>query len=138
MVFSEEIKKKLENECIFSASRSSGPGGQNVNKVNTRIELRFSITSSEIFSEEEKDKIRAKLKNRINSGDELVLFSEAKRSQLGNKILVTEKFFALVEKSLTIQKKRVKTSPSASSKAKRLESKKIEAKKKQLRKPPEF
>jgi ribosome-associated protein len=138
MVFSEEIKKKLENECIFSASRSSGPGGQNVNKVNTRIELRFSITSSEIFSEEEKDKIRAKLKNRINSGDELVLFSEAKRSQLGNKILVTEKFFALVEKSLTIQKKRVKTSPSASSKAKRLESKKIEAKKKLLRKPPEF
>jgi ribosome-associated protein len=138
MVFSEEIKKKLENECIFSASRSSGPGGQNVNKVNTRIELRFSITASEIFSEEEKDKIRAKLKNRINSGDELVLFSEAKRSQLGNKILVTEKFFALVEKSLTIQKKRVKTSPSASSKAKRLESKKIEAKKKLLRKPPEF
>jgi ribosome-associated protein len=138
MVFSEEIKKKLENECIFSASRSSGPGGQNVNKVNTRIELRFSITSSEIFSEEEKDKIRAKLKNRINSGDELVLFSEAKRSQLGNKILVTKKFFALVEKSLTIQKKRVKTSPSASSKAKRLESKKIEAKKKLLRKPPEF
>jgi ribosome-associated protein len=138
MVFSEEIKKKLENECIFSASRSSGPGGQNVNKVNTRIELRFSITSSEIFSEEEKDKIRAKLKNRINSGDELVLFSEAKRSQLGNKILVTEKFFALVEKSLTIQKKRVKNSPSASSKVKRLESKKIEAKKKQLRKPPEF
>lgn len=138
MVFSEEIKKKLENECIFSASRSSGPGGQNVNKVNTRIELRFSITASEIFSEEEKDKIRAKLKNRINSGDELVLFSEAKRSQLGNKVLVTEKFFALVEKSLTIQKKRVRTSPSASSKAKRLESKKIDAKKKQLRKPPEF
>lgn len=138
MVFSEEIKKKLENECIFSASRSSGPGGQNVNKVNTRIELRFSITASETFSEEEKDKIRAKLKNRINSGDELVLFSEAKRSQLGNKKLVTEKFFALVEKSLTVQKKRVKTSPSASSKAKRLESKKIEAKKKLLRKPPEF
>lgn len=138
MVFSEEIKKKLENECIFSASRSSGPGGQNVNKVNTRIELRFSITTSEIFSEKEKDKIRAKLKNRINSSDELVLFSEAKRSQLGNKVLVTEKFFALIEKSLTIQKKRVKTSPSASSKEKRLESKKIEAKKKLLRKPPEF
>ncbi len=138
MVFSEEIKKKLENECIFSASRSSGPGGQNVNKVNTRIELRFSITTSEIFSEKEKDKIRAKLKNRINSSDELVLFSEAKRSQLGNKVLVTEKFFALIEKSLAIQKKRVKTSPSASSKAKRLESKKIEAKKKRLRKPPEF
>ncbi len=138
MQFTEETRKKLESECTFAASRSSGPGGQNVNKVNTRIELRFSLSASQILSENEKEKIRVKLKNRINSNDELVLFSEANRSQLGNKLLVTEKFFGLLEKSLAIQRKRIKTSPTAGSKVKRLESKKLLAQIKQLRKTPEI
>ena len=134
MTFQEEIKKQLENECIFSASRSSGPGGQNVNKVNTRIELRFRVDESPTLTDAQKHRIHLKLKNRINAEGELV--SESERTQLRNRQKVLENFFIMVEKALTLQKKRIKTTPSASSKLKRLESKKILSQKKQLRKPP--
>lgn len=128
----------LESELRFSAGRSSGPGGQNVNKVSTRVELRFSVSGSSVLSESQKDRIRLKLKNRINTEDELILISQVERSQLKNKEKVTELFFTLLEKALTIPKKRIKTSPTKSSKLKRLESKKINAEKKQRRKPPEI
>ena len=137
MLFSNEIRKKLEQECTISASRSSGPGGQNVNKVNTRVELRFSLNQSNILSEEEKERTLNKLKNRINSAGELVLFSESERTQSGNKLKVLEKFIKLLENALTPRKKRIKTSPSISSGLKRLQSKKLNAQKKLLRKPPE-
>ncbi len=137
MKLTEEQKKQLETEIVFSATRSSGPGGQNVNKVSTRIELRFSVRNSTVFYDEEKARISLKLKNRINSEGELIITSQTGRSQLDNKEKALEKFFELVEKALTIRKKRVKTSPSITSKLKRLESKKITALKKQLRKPPE-
>ncbi|MCG6188333.1 MULTISPECIES: alternative ribosome rescue aminoacyl-tRNA hydrolase ArfB [Maribellus] len=138
MIFSEEIIKRLENECTYSATRSSGPGGQNVNKVNTRVELRFPVNESSVFSEKEKDLIRQKLGNRINSESELLLFSESERSQLANRKKVFERFILLVKNALTPKKKRIKTSPTAGSKQKRLEKKKINAQKKQLRKPPEI
>jgi len=134
---SEKAKEKLINEFIFTASRSSGPGGQNVNKVNTRVELRFNIEASEVFSEFEKYRIKEKLINRINTVGELVLVSETERTQLGNKEKVTEKCFTLMEKALTLRKKRIKTRPTLSSQQKRLENKKISGLKKQLRKPPE-
>jgi ribosome-associated protein len=137
MNLTESQKKQLETEIVFSATRSSGPGGQNVNKVNTRVELRFSIINSTVFSEDEKDRIFLKLKNRINSEGELVLTSQASRTQLNNKEKVLEKFIELVEKALTIQKKRLKTTPTITSRLKRMESKKITALRKQLRKPPE-
>lgn len=135
--FSEEQKKQLESEFVFSATRSSGPGGQNVNKVSSRIELRFSVIHSQLLSGQEKQRIQLKLKNRMNSEGELLLVSQTERSQLGNKEKVTELFFTKVEKALTIQKKRLKSTPTHSSRLKRLESKKINACKKQLRKPPE-
>jgi ribosome-associated protein len=138
MQLPEEIKRQLENECVFSASRSSGPGGQNVNKVNTRVELRFSVTNSNIFSEEEKTRVFLKLGNRINSDGELLLTSDSERTQLGNKQMVIEKFFLMIEKALTIQRKRIKTRPTFSSKLKRLDGKKIASLKKQLRKPPDI
>jgi ribosome-associated protein len=137
MKLTEEQKKQLETEIVFSATRSSGPGGQNVNKVSTRIELRFSVLNSTVFYDSEKARISLKLKNRINSEGELIITSQTGRSQLDNKEKALEKFFELVEKALTIQKKRLKTSPTITSKLKRLESKKIMALKKQLRKPPE-
>jgi ribosome-associated protein len=137
MKLTEEEKKQLETEIVFSATRSSGPGGQNVNKVSTRIELRFSVINSTVFSDDEKARISLKLKNRINSEGELIITSQTGRSQLDNKEKALEKFFELVEKALTIRKKRIKTSPSITSRLKRLESKKITALKKQLRKPPE-
>lgn len=137
MKLTEIQKKQLEQEILFSATRSSGPGGQNVNKVNTRVELRFSVTNSTVFSEEEKARIFLKLKNRINSEGELIITSQAARSQLDNKEKVLEKFFEVAEKALTLQKKRLKTTPTITSRLKRMESKKITALKKQLRKPPE-
>jgi len=137
MKLTEAQKKLVETEIVFSATRSSGPGGQNVNKVNSRVELRFSVLNSTVFSDDEKARISLKLKNRINSESELVLTSQTGRTQLGNKEKALEKFFDLIEKALTIQKKRLKSRPTVASRLKRLESKKNLAQKKQLRKPPE-
>lgn len=138
MQLSEEIKKQLEAECSFSASRSSGPGGQNVNKVNTRVELRFSVEHSQIFSDDEKNLLFKKLKNRINSEGELILASEVERSQLRNRAKVTALFYELVEKVLTPPKKRFKTKPTLASRIKRVESKKQHSEKKNMRKRPEM
>ena len=136
MFISEERKKRLETEFVFSASRSSGPGGQNVNKVNTRVELRFSIMASAFLSDGEKTTIQIKLKNRINSDDELVLVTQSERSQWRNRIKVTEKFFDLIKTALTPTKRRIKTSPTKASRVRRLDNKKKMSQKKQLRKPP--
>lgn len=136
MNFSEEQKKQLESECRFSASRSSGPGGQNVNKVNTRVELRFSVSDSFALSGEQKHTVFTKLKNRINSEGELYLASETERSQLGNRNKALALFFELLEKALTPVKKRFKTKPTVSSRIKRLESKKQQSEKKSRRKLP--
>lgn len=138
MKLTDEIKKLLENEVHYSTSRSSGPGGQNVNKVNTQVELRFSVTETAIFNEEEKSRILEKLKNKINSAGELILTSQKGRTQLENKELVIIKFFNSLESALRIRKTRIKTAPSPSSVRQRLESKKNTAAKKQLRKPPEL
>jgi ribosome-associated protein len=137
MKITETLKKQLETELLFSATRSSGPGGQNVNKVNTQVELRFSFRNSNLFSDDEKDRIFLKLKNKINSEGELILTSQTARTQLDNKENVIEKFYELIEKALTIQKKRLKSRPTAASRLKRLESKKSQALKKLFRKPPE-
>ena len=138
MKLTDEIKKLLENEIRYSTSRSSGPGGQNVNKVNTQVEIRFSVTETAIFSEEEKSRILEKLKNRINSAGELILVSQQGRTQLENKELVTIKFFSVLESALRVRRARIKTAPSPASVKQRLESKKNISVKKQLRKPPEL
>jgi ribosome-associated protein len=131
----DELKSRnFEKEFIFSTSRSSGPGGQNVNKVSTKVELRFNLMSSLVFSEEEKELIFIRLKNKINKEGEIILVSQIERSQLMNKIVVTEKFYNLVSKALTKQKKRRLTSPTLSSKIKRLEGKKSRGNIKKLRK----
>ncbi len=138
MKLSENLKKQLEAEIVFSATRSSGPGGQNVNKVNSQVELRFQVNNSNLFSEEEKSRIFLKLKNRINSEGELVLSSQSARSQTDNKEIVLAKFYEMVEKALTVQKKRIKSVPTLASRMKRLESKKNRSLKKLYRKPPEL
>lgn len=136
MILSEEKKLQLEAECRFSASRSSGPGGQNVNKVNTRVELRFSVSDSQILDEDQKNTVLKKLKNRINWESELYLASESERTQLRNKTQVTALFFELLEKALTPARKRYKTKPTLASRVKRKESKKQLSEKKSRRKPP--
>ncbi len=136
MMLSTEQKENIAKEFNYSASRSSGPGGQNVNKVNTRVELRFNIPASEFLNEQQKQILQSKLKNRVNTEGELVLNSGSERSQWRNKTKVTDKFFQLIEKALTPAKQRVKTKPTAASRLKRIESKKKTAQKKQWRKPP--
>jgi ribosome-associated protein len=121
-------------EFIFSASRSSGPGGQNVNKVSTKVELRFHIMNSVLLSAEEKNLLSEKLVNRITNDGELVLVSQSERSQLKNKEAVIEKFYRLVTKALTPRKKRKITRPPAESIEKRLEEKRIRAERKEKRK----
>ena len=121
------------NELHFIASRSSGPGGQNVNKVNTKVELRFHVASSAILSEEEKSLILDKLAKKINSEGELILVSQSERSQLKNKEKAIEKFYSLLTRALTPRKKRNPTKPSQASKEERLEEKRKLAEKKERR-----
>lgn len=128
-------ERNFGNEFVFNATRSSGPGGQHVNKVSTRIELRFNIGSSLLLSEEEKNIIRYKLAGRISKDDFFLITSQSERSQFDNKDKAIEKFYTLISKALTPAKKRKKTAPTHASKMKRLEEKQLKSKKKSLRKP---
>lgn len=120
----DELKSRnFENEFVYSTSRSGGPGGQNVNKVSTKVELRFSLLLTSLFSEKEKEIIFKKLKNKINNEGELILVSQSERTQLMNKKVVSGKFYELVSKVLTIPKKRKATRPTLTSRLKRLDEK---------------
>ena len=130
----EIINRNIESELIYATSRSGGPGGQNVNNVSTKVELRFNLLSTLQFSETEKEILFKKLKNKINSEGELILVSQSERTQLMNKKAVTEKFYLLISKSLTLPVKRRSTRPTLTSKLKRLENKRIRGFVKKLRK----
>jgi len=131
-------ERDFSGEFIFQATRSSGPGGQNVNKVSSKVELRFDIKNSQLLSEDEKLMISEKLSNKINKLEELVLVSQSDRSQLKNKEKVIEKFYAFLEKALLPPKKRFKTRPTRASVEKRLESKRVQSTIKANRKGLEF
>ncbi len=118
----------------FLSSRSSGPGGQNVNKVNSRIELRIKIDECDLFTDDEKIIILEKLANKLNNENELIIVRQTERSQLKNKEKAIEAFYLLIEKTLKPKKIRVKSKPSKASIRKRLEDKKKNAEKKILRK----
>jgi len=130
--------RNFQDEFVFQASRSSGPGGQNVNKVSSKVELRFKIIESALLSDDEKALISSKLANKINKEGELVLIAQTDRSQLKNKEKVIEKFYLFLEKALTPQKKRFKTKPTKASVEKRLESKKVKSLIKSTRKDIEL
>ena len=133
------IKERgIINECIFNAVRSSGPGGQNVNKVSSKVELRFRISDSSILFESEKQVLFQKLHSRITTGGELILTSQAARSQLKNKELVFEKICSLIDKALIPPKKRKPGSPTLASKEKRILNKKKLGEKKKLRGFPDI
>jgi ribosome-associated protein len=124
-MITEELKKRiLTGELFFSASRSGGPGGQNVNKVNTKVELRFNVLRSSGLSDSEKEKIQNKLRNRINADGDLIITSQSERTQIMNRKKAEEKFFSLLSAALTEKPERKPTSATPVSKAKRLAVKK--------------
>ena len=102
-------ERGLERECTFTAVRSSGPGGQNVNKVATKVEMAFHVHDSALLSEEEKLLISDKLSAKINEDGFLKVSDSSSRSQATNRENVLEKFYATIEKTLTKPKKRKAT-----------------------------
>ncbi len=133
----EELLFLLEQELAFSFSRSSGPGGQHANKVNTRVELRFSVNGSEVLSGDQKAKIMKRLANRITSEGLLIVSAQDERSQLRNKQLAVARFRDLIAASLRPSKRRIPTAPPPGSEEKRLGEKRKTAEKKQSRKSPD-
>lgn len=121
-------------EFRFQTSRSSGPGGQHVNKTESRVELFFNVGASIFLTGEEKERLQRKLKKRINADGELIISSERTRSQARNKEECIKKFYELLEKALRGEKMRFATRPTLASVKKRLEAKRIQSEKKQLRK----
>lgn len=123
----------LSAEFTFQSSRSSGPGGQNVNKVNSKVELRFNIPNSSLLTDEQKQILLARLSTKINAEGFLIIVSQRDRSQLVNKEDSIRKACELIEKALRPVKKRKATKPSRSSIEKRLTEKRIKSNIKQYR-----
>lgn len=123
----------VASELEFVTSRSSGPGGQNVNKINTKVTLRWPVVSSVILSSEERETITQKLASRITLEGELVISAQDKRSQLQNKEAVLAKLDELLTKAFVKKKKRKATKPSKVAVQKRIESKKKKSDKKKMR-----
>jgi len=126
-------KEQIINEIKYKTSRSSGSGGQSVNKVSSKVELRFDIDASLVLTDKQKNLVKRKLKNRISTEGILIISSDSERTQLGNKKKVNELFLELLEKAFKKPKKRIKTKPTKASKERRLKQKKIQSEKKKLR-----
>lgn len=114
----------LYPELDFTASRSGGPGGQNVNKVNSKISVRFDVPHSEILTQEEKDILLQRLSSFLTKEGILQISSQESRSQLENKEAVVAKLDALLAKAFEKRKIRKKTKPSKIAVQKRIQSKK--------------
>ncbi|MGI6048296.1 MAG: alternative ribosome rescue aminoacyl-tRNA hydrolase ArfB [Petrimonas sp.] len=124
---------KLINECSFTTVRSSGSGGQNVNKVETKVTLFLNIAQSQVLSDEQKQRILEKLKSRINKEGVLQISSDIERSQVMNKKAAVAKLEKLLTKALHVNEKRIATKRTLKSVQKRLDDKKRQAEKKRLR-----
>lgn len=130
--------EKLISELGFKAVRSSGAGGQNVNKVSSKVVLTFDLNASQALTEEEKERLTAKLATKLTSENLLILNCDEDRSQLKNKAIVTKRFLEMIEKGLKVPKKRKATSVPKSVIEKRLKDKSSVSEIKQNRKKPKL
>jgi len=116
--------EELHKELSFRTSRSGGRGGQNVNKVETKVELIWDCKNSNSFSEAQKQKLLKRLQNRFDSANIFHLYCQTERTQYGNKLKAIAQFDRLVQKALIERKKRILTKISPAKKEKRLKAKK--------------
>jgi len=123
----------LTNEVTFTMSRSSGPGGQNVNKVNTKVTLKFDVVNSSVLTAEQKEVLAKKLASRMTKDGVLILTVQDKRSQLQNKEAVLFKLYELLTKAFTPRKARKATKPGKAAVRARIKAKKHRSEKKQWR-----
>jgi ribosome-associated protein len=134
-MFDEDL---LITELTFKAIKSSGAGGQHVNKVSSKVVLNFILTNSQVFSEEQRALLFKNLANRLTTEGVLILQSDDSRSQHKNKELVIKRFLEIIKQGLKVPKKRKQTKVPKAVKLKRLSKKKQQADKKANRKPPEI
>jgi ribosome-associated protein len=127
----------LFHELEFTASRSAGPGGQNVNKVNSKISVRFDVIHSNILTEAEKATILKRLSSSLTKDGVLMLSAQDKRSQLENKEAVIQKLERLIAKAFEVKKARKASKPSKRAIEKRITKKKFHSEKKRWRQKPE-
>jgi ribosome-associated protein len=125
--------EELLKEAEFRFSRSGGKGGQNVNKVETKVELIFNVMDSQMLDEVQKEKIKKRLANRIDKEGNLRIVSQTGRTQLSNRKSTVDKFVKLIFLALRKEKKRIKTERSKSSRAQILDKKKKHSEKKRGR-----
>ena len=128
--------QKIINELQFKAVRSSGAGGQNVNKVSSKVVLSFDLQKSQALSPEEILLAESKLQNRLTNDGNLILNCDEDRSQLKNKEIVIKRFLKMIEDALIIPKIRKKTKVPKSVIRKRLKDKKSQSEIKQNRRRP--
>ena len=130
--------EQLKSELVFRTSRSSGSGGQHVNKVSTKVALFFHIANSTGLTESEKAMIQQHLKHRINKAGILRLSSQNSRSQYRNKKNTIDRFFDMIKTALRPESERKLTQPSSRGKAERLRKKRLHSLKKKSRQKVNF
>ena len=128
----------LLTELSFKAIKSSGAGGQHVNKTASKVELTFNVEASSVLNEEQKELLLKNLQTRLSNQNVLILQCGESRSQHKNKALVIERFLEIIKQGLIVPKKRKKTAVPKAVKQKRLQNKKQQSEKKANRKPPEI
>lgn len=121
------------SELTYRATRSGGPGGQHVNTSSTRIELLWDLSHSRVVSDEQRERLRAKLAPRLDAEGMVRVVASDHRSQQQNRVAADERLAALVRHALHVPKKRRKTKPPAAAKERRIKAKKLQSERKRNR-----